>query len=315
MKLLTHKQISYSLKAPALLASAVLTFAFTPLAAEQTIQVGQEAYYMADDGNQRINLSGRLRMLSQRIPGMACNCAAGIETAASEANLAAAVEEFSVILAGLQVGDPDLEIYGPEDSRRILNGINQLQERWEPIETLAADVLARNAENAAVDELAASSLPLLTDAQILVGRIVERHYDHVFEVQSEAFTIDFAGRQRMLLQQMSKNICLLHTETATEQTLQELEKGYALFDATLTALQNGMPEVGVLAPLNETVADGLQVVDDGWTALNPLLQRAMAGEKFDEATRVQLFHDLNALTGKMNETVKMYVQATAPESA
>ncbi|MEL6641312.1 MAG: type IV pili methyl-accepting chemotaxis transducer N-terminal domain-containing protein [Pseudomonadota bacterium] len=306
---------SLAFKAPALLASALLAFAFTPAAAEGPMNVGARSYYEMDDGNQRINLSGRLRMLSQRIPGMACNNAAGIEAAKSQANLSAAVEEFSVILAGLQVGDPELQIFGPEESRRVLGGIIQLRERWEPFQELAIDVLDGDAAAVAVDELAAHSLPLLTDAQVLVGRIVERHYDRVLTIQSETFTIDFAGRQRMLAQQMSKNICLLHSDGATDAALEELKKGYTLFDATLNALQVGMPEVGVSAPPNRTVEEGLQVVADAWEDLTPTLERAMAGEQFDEATRIQLFHDLNALTAKMNEAVKMYVSASALGSA
>ncbi len=290
----------------------------TDLAAQGPVNVGAGQsfdYYAADDGNQRINLSGRLRMLSQRIPGMACNNAAGIEPDASQTNLATAVEEFSLILAGLEVGDVDLDIFGPEESRRVLGGIKQLRARWEPFQTQALVVLEEQGSGRAVDELAAASLPLLRDAQVLVGRIVERHYDRVLTIQSETFTIDFAGRQRMLAQQMSKNICLIHSQDDSAQALEELKKGYTLFDATLDALQQGMPQVGVSAPPNQTVIDGLQVVDDAWVALQPRLQDAMAGVTFDDATRVQLFHDLNALTGKMNEAVKMYVKASALGSA
>ncbi len=284
--------------------------------AQSSVSAGaSHDYYQADDGNQRINLSGRLRMLSQRIPGMACNNAAGIETAASQKNLSAAVDEFSIILAGLEVGDVNIDIMGPEDSRRVLGGIKQLRVRWEPFQDQALTVLENQSSGGAVDELAAASLPLLRDAQILVGRIVERHYDRVLTIQSETFTIDFAGRQRMLAQQMSKNICLIHSQDDPSAALEELKKGYALFDATLDALQQGMPEVGVSAPPNQTVADGLQVVDDAWVLLQPQLQAAMAGERFDEATRIQLFHDLNTLTGKMNEAVKMYVAASALGSA
>lgn len=272
-------------------------------------------YYEADDGNQRINLSGRLRMLSQRIPGMACNNAAGIEPLASRTSLAAAVEEFSVILSGLEVGDQNLDIFGPEESRRVLGGIKTLRARWEPFQDQALVVLEQQSSDHAVEELAAASLPLLRDAQVLVGRIVERHYDRVLTIQSETFTIDFAGRQRMLAQQMSKNICLIHSQDDPAKALEELKKGYTLFDATLDALRQGMPQVGVSAPPNQTVADGLQVVDDAWVELQPLLQAAMAGETFNEATRVQLFHDLNTLTGKMNEAVKMYVKASALGSA
>ncbi len=307
--------LSHLRKTALTLSACLITVTAVPALAETSTSASSSRYYVAGDGNQRINLSGRLRMLSQRIPSMACNSAAGIEQASSQENLAAAVAEFTLILNGLSDGDPNLEIYGREGSQRVLQGIAQLEARWDPFAEAAQSVLTGRVTDPAVQELASTSLPLLKDAQMLVGRVVEQHYDRVHTIASEAFTIDFAGRQRMLAQQMSKNVCLLHTNGDTAAARAELEKGFALFDATLNALKVGMAEVGITPPPNETVVEGLAVVDAAWQDVVPRLQAAMAGARFDQEERAALLNDLNALTAKMNAAVKMYVAASALSEA
>lgn len=298
------------------LAFAAFALAITPPAAmadgNAQSAAGSAVYYDASDGNQRINLSGRLRMLSQRIAGMACNYGAGIEADLSRENLRAAVEEYQLILHGLEHGSQELSINGPETSLRVLGGITNLQTHWAPVEAQAQAVLAGDTSQATLVELAASSAVLLTNAQALVGRTVEFHYDRVNTIASEAFTVDFAGRQRMLAQRMSKNICLIHEKDAAEIPTLELIQAQKLFDATLRALQDGMPAMAIGAPPNTEVTESLQAVAVLWDDINPRVQSVVDGERLGPEARTALFHDLNALTVTMNTAVQTYVRAFAP---
>ena len=299
-----------------LLGTSAWTFVWASIFALSTATVlpaqtqATTQYYDPGDGSHRINMSGRLRMLSQRIVGMACNQADGIEPVKSSENLQIAVAEFSTILNALENGNPDLRIIGPEQRGRTLIRITQLGEIWNQFGGVAGSISDAQGASDAIAVLARDSGPLLAGAIILVNDIVEQYFNPVVTIQAEAMTIDFAGRQRMFAQRMSKNVCLINMGLNEEVAIAELSKAYELFDATLGALQTGMPSVGVSAPPNQGVVDGLQVVVAAWDEMSPLLVRAMNGERFDDTTRAVVFNGMNDLTQKMNTVVGLYADAS-----
>lgn len=277
----------------------------------ETGNIEQEfAYYTPGDGSHRINMSGKLRMLSQRIPGMACNQVSGIEPVKSFANLEAANAEFNRILAALKYGDDDLKITSQEDNRLTLSYIDAVHSQWEPFEAVVTNVLADEVTEESMLTLAKTSGPLLGDAADLVQRIVSVYYDPVTTLQSDAITIDFAGRQRMLAQRMSKNVCLINMGVSVEAATAELAEAYRLFDATLAALQVGMPSAGVSPPPNDAVVAGLEIVVDTWDGMAPHMRSAIDGDTFDTETRIEIFNGMNLLTARMNTVVGLYSDAT-----
>lgn len=293
----------------ALVCVGLLYMTASPAEAETGKTDQDFAYYTPGDGSHRINMSGKLRMLSQRIPGMACNQASGIEPVKSLANLEAANAEFNRILAALRHGDENLKITSAEESRLTLSYIDAVDARWAPFEAVATDVLAGQVTEDSMLTLATASGPLLGDAADLVQRIVGVYYDPVTTRQSDAITIDFAGRQRMLAQRMSKNVCLINMGVSVEAATAELAEAYRLFDATLAALQVGMPSAGVSPPPNDAVVAGLEIVVDTWDGMAPHMRSAIDGETFDTDTRVEVFNGMNLLTARMNAVVGLYSDA------
>ena len=290
--------------------AALLYFTADKANAEPKSDLAEFHYYTPGDGSHRINMSGKLRMLSQRIPGLACNAAAGIAPDQSMNAMYAATTEFERILAALTVGDDGLKITAPEQNRRTLVFIDEVAQVWAPFARNAADV-GRGADAfVQVAGMAEESGPLLASAVDLVNRIVGVYYDPVTTRQSDALTIDYAGRQRMLAQRMSKNVCLMNEGVTVAAAQAELAEAYRLFDATLAALQTGMPSAGVSPPPNDAVVAGLDIVVAAWADMAPLMQRAIAGETFDQALRAQVFHGMNDLTSKMNDVVHTYSDAT-----
>lgn len=293
------------------LVSSGALFSTASMAETAAQQAKQDfAYYTPGDGSHRINMSGKLRMLSQRIPGMACNQVSGIEPIKSFENLEAANAEFNRILAALEFGDDDLKITSEEENRVTLSYIAAVHAQWDPFEAVVTDVLADQMTEQSMLTLAESSGPLLGEAVDLVQRIVGVYYDPVTTLQSDAITIDFAGRQRMLAQRMSKNVCLINMGVSVEAATAELAEAYRLFDATLAALQVGMPTAGVSPPPNDAVVAGLEIVVDTWDGMAPYMRGAIDGETFDTETRIEIFNGLNTLTAHMNTVVGLYSDAT-----
>lgn len=286
-------------------------FSSASLATAQSNQIGTNSdYYVPGDGSHRINMSGKLRMLSQRIPSMACHQVAGVEAEQSAVALSAAKDEFIRIIAALEHGDEGLKIVGPETDLKTLHSIRLVHEKWGPFITVVEGVEEDQGDMANLHILAEGSGPLLGRAASLVHRVVDSYFDPVTTLQSDAMTIDFAGRQRMLAQRMLKNTCLINMGTNVEAAQTELAEAYRLFDVTLAALQVGMPNAGVSPPPNQAVVDGLDVVVAAWGEMAPMMQRVMDGETFDLDEQATVFNGINDLTAKMNAVVHKYSDAT-----
>lgn len=80
-------------------------------------QSNEPSYIEDVETSQRIDSSGKLRMISQRVVAAACYAQAGVETEATTALLAAATEKFNVITAALEFGNSDLGMHGAETSK------------------------------------------------------------------------------------------------------------------------------------------------------------------------------------------------------
>ncbi len=280
-------------------------------AQELTAEQLQQAQFLEDIGaSQRIDFSGKLRMLSQRIPAAACNYAEGITPDSSGAMLDTASAEFQQIVNALEFGDESLGIVGAEERRKTLIGLRKLRENWDPM-FATADAI-HNGENSteAVTTIADQSVPVLDIAKLLVSTISEEYSNPVALLQADALVIDIAGRQRMLSQRMSKNVCLIAAGVNVDTAMSELASTAQLFENALIALQNGMPDAGVKAPPNAEIQEGLDVVMDDWNGLKPIVTRVLAGETLDDETRGIMFNGANHMTADMNKVVGMYSEAS-----
>lgn len=297
--------------APFLLGLGLLA---TPIHAQSEAGLSTSAdsgQFLQDMGaSQRIDFSGKLRMLSQRVVAAGCNYAAGIDPANSGPALEAAKTEFHVIVDALEFGDADLGIVGHEERRKTLVGLSKLRELWEPA-AASADLIATGAgtpENVAA--FADQSAPLLDMAKLMVSEISAQYSDPTALLQADALIIDIAGRQRMLAQRMSKNVCLIASGLNVEVATAELTGAAQMFDTSLFALRNGMAEAGIKPPPNDEIAAGLDVVIADWTELQRIVDMVLAGQPLDAEQRSIMFNGSNIMTGHMNTVVGMYSEAS-----
>lgn len=269
------------------------------------------AQFIADvGGSQRINFSGKLRMLSQRVVANACYIHMGVTPEQSQAALQATVAEFGLITNALEFGNDDLGIIGPEDRRRTLAGIAKLNELWAPIEARATVIAEGQGTADDVTEIATQSGPLLDIAVRLVSQISGQYSNPAALLQADALVIDIAGRQRMLSQRMSKNVCLLAAGINEDVARGELEGARNTFDASLNALYHGMPDAGVQPPPTDDIETNLAAVITNWNGLKPIVDQELSGQTLDAEQLAIMFSGANGMTGDMNTIVGMYSEAS-----
>jgi len=267
--------------------------------------------YLADEGaSQRVDASGKLRMLSQRIVAAACYVQADINTQATTEMLVAATEEFQVILTALEFGDAALGMNGAETDIKTLATIEQLHMIWDPIEEIVGKVLSHNATEGEITQMALQSEPLLEMARVLVAAVTAEYSLGASMVMRDAVAIDISGRQRMLAQRISKDVCLIATGIDTEHYREDLEQTARLFDTSLSALRGGMPSVGVLAPTDDQVISGLSIVATNWGIVQSQIGNILMGEEISAEQAAEMFEMANALTADMNKVVVDYIAAS-----
>lgn len=289
--------------------SVLAATAWTPLSAE----TAQNAP-ATDSAEVRINLSGKLRMLSQRIPSAACHLSRGIATDSASALLTGAVNEFDAILNGLENGDLALNINGAETRPRTLAQIENLKVAWAPLRDAAIAV----SEGAATeDDLAmifSQNLETLTQAQLLVEQLTKQYANPNATTHAALMLVDISGRQRMLTQKMSKESCMLMGGFDGMVTNDDLAGTTRIFEASLEALRFGMPQVGILPPPNPGISEGLNAVVADWSQVEPYIDAVIAGETLDDDAHGTKFQQLNVTMATMNATVGLYAQAARPNN-
>lgn len=303
--------------------AAVLALAVTGLAPNHTFaqsgnipaKTAEEllsfAQFLEDVGGaERIDYAGKLRMLSQRIPAAACNLNAGIAADASGPMLAASVAEFEKITNALEFGDADLNIIGVEERRKTLAAIADLHDKWAVIFDTVNEISATGPTDAAVQVLADANIPLLESAALLVSEVSGQYADPTAVLQADALRIDIAGRQRMLTQKISKEVCLISSGINAEASKEVLGGTINMFEVSLNALHHGMPEAGIGPAPNEEIAAQLMTVETDWNAIKPHLDTVMAGGSLDDATRGELFAGLNKTMVDMNIAVGMFTESS-----
>lgn len=284
----------------------------TPALAEQP--VATSVAYQESGAQERVALSGKLRMLSQRIPSAACHLAAGIDADISKALLADGVAEFDTILNALEVGDTSLNIVGAERRAKTVAKIKDLKTVWAPLKAAAENVIAGDMSDEYLQVILDQNTAILDSAKQLVVEL-SGQYSNPFEmVQSDAFLIDIAGRQRMLTQQMAKDSCVLATGRGTPETAKALEGSIRVFGSSLEALRHGLPGAGISKPPTAAIAAGLEEVADAWAEAKPALLAGLEGAEFDAEREAQKFRRLNATMSIMNDVVVMYTKAAKRES-
>ncbi|MFQ6549519.1 type IV pili methyl-accepting chemotaxis transducer N-terminal domain-containing protein [Aestuariibius sp. 2305UL40-4] len=256
--------------------------------------------------SERVNYSGKLRMLSQRIAAASCIMTAGIEPELSRDVLAAAAAEFEKIANGLRNGDADLNMIGAEERRKTLVALDTLDAEWAPIRAAVDEMLGGGdvAEQNAI--VAERNLPLLKAAVKLVSEISGEYSNPAEMMQSDAMVIDISGRQRMLTQKMSKEACQIWSGTGSAETPDMLRKTMGLFDTSLNALDQGMPAAGIIPPPTEEIAAGLTALLEDWAGIKAVLEEVAAGAQLDGAGKAALFGDLNTALRDMNAVVGLY---------
>ncbi|OQX74572.1 MAG: hypothetical protein B6D59_01880 [Campylobacteraceae bacterium 4484_4] len=220
--------------------------------------------------NHIINLSGKQRMLTQKISKLSLLVALGIDQKKNRVRLVDAAKLYDKTLSGFLNGDPSLGLPATKN-RKIASYIKELQKVWSPFKTSAQNVAKNGKQDLkSIGYIIKNNENLLKMSNELVQMFKHSFPKQTFLEKARANIVDIAGRQRMLTQKMTKEKLLVLLDLQADENRKRLKQTVALFDTTLQALIHGDPKRNIIKPSNQKIKKQLQKVAAIWKGLKPL---------------------------------------------
>lgn len=262
-----------------------------------------------------LNLSGKQRMLTQKMSKEMMLIALNHEVDTNLKNLAATSSLFDRTLKGLRDGDVDLRL-PTTVSKRIIKQLDKINtNHWQDFYGLVQAVpVAKKVSKEQVALLAETNLPLLTQMNKCV-KLYEKDAAKA-GLKSDpglAVTINLSGKQRMLTQKMSKEFLLIAYGHQVEDNKLNLLETATLFDRTLRGLLDGDEILDLPSTKNEDIRKQLMVVMDLWKSFKPIVDVAV-DPKTTSISQEQISTLAKSnlpLLKEMNKAVGMYEKEAA----
>lgn len=248
-----------------------------------------------------IDLSGKQRMLSQKMTKEAFLIRSDIDKATNIDKLKNSSQLFDQTLKGLMQGDKTLNLVAINENV-IQEQLKTVQKLWEPFYQEVQKIIAGNAEDSSYTMLEQNNIELLKE----MNKAVE-----LYSSQSAsnpkltlANDINLAGKQRMLTQKMGKALLLASNNFKKEAYIEDFKASRQLFTQTLEGLFNGSQPLNLTGTQLPMITDQLKIVDKLWKEHQPTLDAALQGSKIGEAIA-----GLDTILVEMNKAVIQYTQS------
>lgn len=263
----------------------------------------------AEEWARIMNLSGRQRMLTQKMSKEALFITAGVNADALRESLSGTTSLFENTLAGLRDGDASLGLPATENPR-IVKQLDKVRDMYLELKPLF-DSVTQGAvlTGSEMTTLGEKNVPLLKEMNKAV-KMYERGAKKVLSGDAAAaIVINLAGKQRMLTQKMTKEALLVQLGVAKEDNLLNLRETTALFDRTLNGLIDGDADLELPGTQDATIRAQLEKVSGLWTALSPSFETVLGGSELAADKLAVLSTENVTLLKEMNKGVKLFEES------
>jgi hypothetical protein len=268
------------------------------------IQEEAEIAFKAIDAQMaiQINLSGKQRMLTQKMSKESFLIAQGIDVEENRKNLESSLQLFEKTLHGLEHGDESLGLVKTTEYE-IIEQLKKVAALWSEFKPHIQSVIDDKVESNTLNNIAEKNLPLLSEMNKAV-KMYELYSGSY--LNDSARVINLSGKQRMLTQKMTKELLLVANDVDKKANEANLEKTVDLFEKTLTGLVKGDKELGLPENTDSKILAQLDVVRNHWEAYKPIVKsQKITKESLQEAAKLNL-----PLLKEMNSAVKMFELAS-----
>jgi hypothetical protein len=310
------EMIAYPVKYLPVLMLALATGVPSQISAETTSTTGVAngmqpeialMQFVEDTGSaNRIIAGDFLRTLSQEIPAAVCHIHNGIDVAEATELLTGSIAHFDAVTQALLNGNDAMGIVGGETRRRTVGELEALSDAWKPVHDAALNVLADAADADATAIVYGSADYMLEKTYHLLSELEGEYANPVELLHSDMMLLEVSGRMAAMTQRMAYEACRVWSHEGSDELIADLGKTIGIYEASMNALSNGMPELGIMPPPTPEIAASLEVVADGWTTIRGYLDTVVSGEEVSVAIREDLYHQLAVKLHKVEEIEVLY---------
>jgi len=231
-----------------------------------------------DGGRARINVAGKMNVLSQTTAASSCLIAVGIDADHERDVLAKAQDDFNRMLWAMEHGDLQVGIPTPESYSKVIVLLSDIHDFWDPMDAAITRVLDGGSSPADFELIAQNSAELLNKTD-LMSSTVRNAYANPFDLLlTDALAISFAERQEVFAMKLLREACDIHSGNGTPELMADYNQTMALFGQTLTALHDGYPAAGIHPPATPQIKETLEYAQAEWAVTAPLLATISAAE-------------------------------------
>ncbi len=257
---------------------------------------------MEDDNslNSTINLAGKQRMLTQRMSKVALLISLDVDSKEYSTKLDTFSKLYDQTLKGFKKGDDALELTATEN-KDVLKQIEAVEKLWNPFYENIQKIVDDGAKaKDAIAFIVKNNEEMLSSSNDLVTAFEKSNTDLDYLSKFRLRVVNIAGRQRMLVQKMTKEKLLVH-ELKDNSYKEKLAKSVDLFDSSLTALIDGDKDNNISKPTDGELKGQYDKVAKLWSKLKPLYKK----EKLAKKELMVIVDENRELLKEMNAAVKM----------
>ena len=250
----------------------------------------------------RVNLSGKQRMLIQRITKLALLVSSNIDREKNIEKLKKYSNLYDKTLKAFKNGDKDLNCV-PTTDKEIRKQIDIVEKSWKPFYRHIQNIINLNdKDKKSLLYIVNENENLLKVSDDLVKAYEKSDRSQNYLEKARLHIINIAGRQRMLSQKMTKEKLLI-IQGKTEY-ISKLQDSIKLFDDSLNSLINGNSRENIIKPTNEKIKEQLAKIYKIWSKLKPLYEK----EKLSHTELETIIRENPLLLSEINSMVEMAQQ-------
>jgi hypothetical protein len=209
-----------------------------------------------NDGKVVINLAGKQRMLTQKMSKEALLIIKGIEVQSNRKNLKETIELFDKTLHGLRDGSRELQLPATHEEE-ILHELDKELQLWNLFKNFLDKIVEGEKNKKILKAVEIANMPLLQIMNNIVGLYEKKYTSNLSPTVAK--TINLAGRERMLIQKMTKELLLIANNTKSDIYINSLQTDGKLFQNRLGELMRESTKIK-----NSDLTKEIKVVKKLW---------------------------------------------------